>query len=272
MKLNLKMIAVAAAMVATGSANATLTAANVPGGSSLVLVAFSTATQDYYYRDLGYTLNQFLPNAAVVAAGDGGVIGDKSPEAGLTIDKTTNASFADAAFGTWLSGETASNVRWLVTAGDSLTTGANGFSRLLQSVAGTAGPVGNGQVRAGAASVTGLPSAITLSGTGTSVPATFTQNNLLQVATLGTLDNASSLFYYTATTQTGSTAVTATANQFGNSAGFATITLASNGDLSYSLAPASVSAVPVPAAAWLFGSGLMSMVGVVRRRKAAAAV
>jgi hypothetical protein len=30
-----------------------------------------------------------------------------------------------------------------------------------------------------------------------------------------------------------------------------------------------VSAVPVPAAAWLFGSGLLGLVGVARRRRAA---
>lgn len=41
-----------------------------------------------------------------------------------------------------------------------------------------------------------------------------------------------------------------------------TWTLASNGDLTYS-----VSNVPLPAAVWLFGSGLLGLVGVARRRK-----
>ena len=40
-------------------------------------------------------------------------------------------------------------------------------------------------------------------------------------------------------------------------------------DSYYALAvrPGDVAAVPVPAAAWLFGSGLLGMLGVARRRK-----
>jgi hypothetical protein len=43
-------------------------------------------------------------------------------------------------------------------------------------------------------------------------------------------------------------------------------TLSSNGTLTYS----AVSAVPVPAAVWLFGSGLVGMIGVARRKLATA--
>jgi hypothetical protein len=35
------------------------------------------------------------------------------------------------------------------------------------------------------------------------------------------------------------------------------------------MAPALTSPVPVPAAAWLFGSGLLGLVGIARRRKMA---
>jgi hypothetical protein len=45
------------------------------------------------------------------------------------------------------------------------------------------------------------------------------------------------------------------------------VTLGTNGTLTFA---ANASAVPLPAAVWLFGSGLMGLVGVSRRRKAAA--
>jgi hypothetical protein len=87
---------------------------------------------------------------------------------------------------------------------------------------------------------------------------------------LALLDQAASLFYFSRSTGTGSTTTAANATQFGNATGFATVTLASNGDFSYSLAGPEVAAVPVPAAAWLLGSGLLAMGGAIRRRKAAA--
>ncbi|WP_177433203.1 VPLPA-CTERM sorting domain-containing protein [Thiohalobacter thiocyanaticus] len=43
-----------------------------------------------------------------------------------------------------------------------------------------------------------------------------------------------------------------------------------NGELVLGHSQASLSAVPVPAAAWLFGSGLVGLIGVARRREAAA--
>jgi hypothetical protein len=52
--------------------------------------------------------------------------------------------------------------------------------------------------------------------------------------------------------------------QFGSVDGFGIMNLAANGTLTYSVP--TPSAVPVPAAAWLFGSGLAGMVGVARRK------
>ena len=274
MKLNFKMIAVAAAMAAAGSAHAELVGANVAGGpgstgSSLALVAFNSVTNSYYVRDLGLTLNSFLPSSVTTLVGDGGVTGTRTSEAGSSF------SSSDAAFGTWLAGQTASDVRWTLTAGDSLSTGANGVGRLLLAINGTATLISNSAVRTAATVVTGLLGqnpGMGLSATGATVLPALLQNTILQAATLSLLDAASSLFYFAATTQTGSTATAATATQFGNSGGFASVNLASNGDFTSSLAAAGEppAAVPVPAAAWLLGSGLLGIAGMVRRRKAAA--
>lgn len=273
MKLNFKMIAVAAAMAAAGSAHADLITANNVGGpgSSLALVAFNSVTNSYYVRDLGVTLNSFLPSSVTTLAGDGGVTGTRTPEAGSSF------SSSDAAFGSWLAGQNSADVRWTLTAGDSLSGAATGVGRLLLAINGTATIISNQAVRNAAAAVTGLAQQNNdgtswLSKTGATVIAPLLQNTILQSATLSLLDAASSLFYFAATTVSGSTGVAAAATQFGNSAGFASVNLASNGDFTYSLAAAGEppAAVPVPAAAWLLGSGLLGIAGMVRRRKAAA--
>ena len=271
MKLNLKMIAVAAAMVATGSAHAELVGANIVGGtgSSLVLVAFNSVTNAYYVRDLGFTLNSFLPTGITTSVGDGSAVGTMTPAAG------TSFSSSDSAFGTWLAGQTSSDIRWTVTAGDSLTALGQGFSRiLLAATTPFSIPVSNGTVRNASSAVTGLLGqnpGMGLSATGATVLSTFSGGNtILQPLTLSLLNAAASLYYFVATTATGSSSIAATATQFGNATGFASVNLASNGDFTYSLAGEAPAAVPVPAAAWLLGSGLVLIGGMIRRRKAAA--
>lgn len=280
MKLNLKMIAVAAAMVAAGSAHAfTTTVGQSTGNSSLIVYAFNTVTNDYYARDLGFNLNSFLPNSVTTLAGDGGVTGDKTPNAGLTLDKTNTASFADASFVSWLAGQSggAANVKWSLFAGDNTTTGANGVDRLLIASSTDLTTINNATVRNAVPTATGVNGLLTLAGgswtglstTGSNVPAQLTANSINFANTLSSLDAASSVYYFSATTQSGSGPTLANATKYGNSTGFASVLLASNGDFTYSLA-GPVSAVPVPAAAWLLGTGLMGIGGMIRRRKAAA--
>ncbi len=271
MKFNLKMIAVAVAMVsAAGAANAALTTGN---NGSLAIVAYSQSTNAWYIRDTGYLLNSFLPSSVTTLSGDGSVTGDKTPAAGLTIDKTVTASFGDSSFSTWLSGQTQADVRWFVSAVDSVGTTSSNRKRFISSSADIGQTATNGQVdqyiASGAAGgLATLFGSGTLSVTGTDAPSAFGTNFGLGGAGLASIGDAVGLFYFARSTNTGSTTAASTGTQYGNATGYATVSLAANGDFTYNVPAAS--AVPVPAAAWLLGSGLLAMGGAIRRRKAAA--
>jgi hypothetical protein len=285
MKFNLKMIAVAAAMVsAAGAANAALaTGAN----SSLALLAFNTTNGNYYIRDTGYLLNSFLPSSVTTLSGDGGVSGDKTPAAGLTLNTTTNpTSFADASFSTWYAGQGAtdvarnSNIRWVVSAFDNTSNATTSRKRLISSSADNAGlTVINEQIDnylqpGNAGGLATLFDVATLSATGNLADYTpFSTNFGLGEGSLASLGSSAGLFYAVRSTNSGSTQNSAVVTRYENATGYATVTLAANGDFTYALAgagapPVPPSAVPVPAAAWLFGSGLLSFGAFVRRRTA----
>ena len=104
MKFKLKMMAVAAAMVATaGAANAAIVSDFTTNGT-VVLTAFNTVTQAYYYRDLGFLMDSFLPSAL-------------TPTSGLTITSAGAANFADASgWNAWLGSQVLTDIRWTVSA------------------------------------------------------------------------------------------------------------------------------------------------------------
>lgn len=278
MKLKLKMIAIAAAMASmAGVAHADLTAPGSNNGS-LALVAFNTVTNAYYMRDTGFFLNDFLPTGVTTLSGDGGVSGNKTPNVGLTLNGTNTASFSDATFSTWLTAQTFADVKWFVSASDSVSnSGANTARRFLTSSANADETATNGQLDnyVGTGSAGGLGTIFGTGGlsvTGTGAPSNWQSNFGLGADGLASVDQSASLFYFARTAFTGGSTTQATKTQYGNSTGFATVTLASNGDFTYALAgEAPPAAVPVPAAAWLLGSGLMGIGAMVRRRKAAAA-
>jgi|GEM_PF-1118772 len=284
MKFNLKMIAVAAAMVSAGVANAAPTTATTNNGS-LVIGAFNVTTNAWYLRDTGVLLNSFLPSSVTTLAADGGgsaVTGDKTPNAGLTLTKASAGytNFGDASFSTWLTGQTQSDVRWFVSAVDDTSAGTNASptSRRRFVTAGTALTPTNSQLTGYIASgnagglggfyASGTNGAV--SSTGTGAPSAFNTNFGLVAdnSFLASLGDSVDLFYVVRSAQTGSDTIAATTTQFGNATGFAKVSLGADGDFTYALAGPSVSAVPVPAAAWLFGSGLLSFGAFVRRRTA----
>ena len=115
--------------------------------SKVALAAFNTVTNAFYIRDTGYLLNSFLPSSVTTLSGDGAVTGDKTPAAGLTIDKTTAASFADSSFSTWLSAQTATDVRWFLSAVDSVgTNAASNVKRFITSSANASETATNGNL------------------------------------------------------------------------------------------------------------------------------
>jgi hypothetical protein len=139
--------------------------------------------------------------------------------------------------------------------------------------------VTNGTIDNGVVAINGLAAVFTGSTSGTlnagqllSANGVFVnQGNSGGASTLSTALGADAdLFYWTRGTATGSTTIASNVIQYGNAAGYAKLNLASNGNLTYTLASETQapSAVPVPAAAWLFGSGLLSFGAFVRRRTA----
>lgn len=278
MKLKLKMIAVAAAMASmAGAAHADLTTGN---NGSLALWAYNTVTFDYYIRDTGFLLNDFLPSSVTTLSGDGSVTGNKTPAAGLTLDKINTVSFSDTSFTAWLTQGNAADVRWGVAAVDNTgTTTATNVKRFITSSANSAEFATNGNLdgfintsnAGGLTTLFGEQAPGTLSVTGQQQIDVFTTNFGLGADGVGSLDQSVNLFYFARTTGTGSTTVAANGGAFQNATGLATVKLESDGDFVYQLAGEAPAAVPVPAAAWLLGSGLVGMGGFMRRRKAAAA-
>jgi hypothetical protein len=277
MKLKLKLVAIAAAMASlSGVAHADLTSGSTTNNGSFSLLAFNTVTRDWYIRDLGYLINDFLPTGITTSAADGAAVGNKTGEAGQLINGTVKSNFSDAAFGTWFSAQTASDVRWMVGAYDQVSSSSTGSQR--RAIISSA--VANDTFLNSAldsfvsgsnwGGLSSFANPFTLSKTGTNI---FGQadTGANSFADPGLVGQAQTLFYQVRTAFTGSGFNLSAQTIYGNSTGAASLTLAANGDLTYSLAPANVAAVPLPAAAWLMGAGLLGMGGMVRRRRAAAA-
>ncbi len=282
MKLEIKMIAVAAALASLAvGAQAQVSTVNTNNGS-FVLTVFNPVNKAWYMRNLGFTIDTFLPSG--VLASDGNptsmLIGDKTPEGGLILDATNTPNFAgDANWNTWFSAQTAnaSDLRWHVAAGDTLSGGPNARQRMVTSSANLAETASNGQVGnfTGASNYGSIQGFLTgnvvsqFDINGINAPYQTSNDNLFGLGAdgLASIGQEVGLFYF-ARVLTGTTGGTSGApalgGSFANSAGAAILSLSGNGNLSYA-AP-----VPMPAAVWLMGAGLLAVGGVVRRRKAAA--
>ncbi|MBC7941694.1 MAG: hypothetical protein H7Z19_18400 [Chitinophagaceae bacterium] len=282
MKLEFKMIAIAAALASlAGGAQATVSTVNTNNGS-FVLTVFNPVNKAWYMRDLGFTINTFLPTGTLASYGDptSSLVGNKTPEGGLTLNPGNTPNFAgDSNWNTWFAAQTPNltDLRWHVAAGDTLSGGPNGGQRMLTSSANPDETASNGQVGnfTGASSYGSIQGFLTenvvsqFDINGVNAPYQTSNDNLFGLGAdgLASIGQEVRLFYFARvlTGQPGgTTGAPALGGTFANSAGAAVLSLSASGELTYA-AP-----VPMPAAVWLMGAGLMAIGGVVRRRKAAA--
>jgi hypothetical protein len=291
MKLKFKMAAVAAALASlAGGAHADLTTGTTQNNGSFSLLALNVVTNDWYIRDLGFLMNSFLPtgittsvadnNQGLAAGPNPAAVGDKSPEAGLLLNGSNTANFSDPSFATWLATQDNANVRWMVGSYDLQSVSSTQNSRrLIASSTNAAEDFTNAQLDSftstGQWGVLGNyfnPGLSDLSVTGVAMQGSAALNAFASGIGFATVGQSANLFYAVRSTFTGSTTAFANTTAYGNSGGLATVTLEADGDFIYSLAPAGVAPVPLPPALWLMGAGLVAMGGMVRRRRAAAAL
>ena len=293
-KFNLKTLAVAVALAAAGSqANAAMVNSQgtlSDGNSSVILYAYSSSLGRSYSRDLGFNLNDFLYNGASAPTA-GSLPFNPAATPAVSAGNVTTAGYtlnfgADALMASWLGNGSAlaSDVQWGIAAVDG--TGTGSAFRALTTVQAGASSAGTTNFELGSFEVKfdGFVNAHNALGThatdlngsagsdGSNIPAAnaatgFSVNWGGATSFFSTGGIGQSLeFFFMA--QNGTLANTnATSVRYGasNPDGTAKWTLNANGGLAYAVP----TAVPVPAAVWLFGSGLLGLVGISRRKKSA---
>jgi hypothetical protein len=228
------------------------------GSSDLILVVQNLTTDATYALDTGISINSLLPNSGLVA---GASLNDT---AFTGITKSIGAS---TLLGQFLAANPASCDGWALEApgaakgifsSESFTASPSNLAgkNLSPTFGAYLGGIGNdiGQNIGGMFALQSATesTAVTYSGT---APKKY---NFTSVADFDQLGESSALYGFTGN---------------GNTSKLQTyilgsVVLSATGTLTFS-PNAHTAPVPLPAAAWLFGSGLLGLVGVSRRRKAA---
>jgi hypothetical protein len=234
---------------------------------SLFLAVWDASNNKSYVRDLGTYIDSFLPATVAPAAG-----------------YSTTFTAATSAFTTQFGASTASNIRWAVIGADAIDSdgSARYVTTLASGVPYTLNSGGIRQLTANASGYMGDLIANVLNEADWAVDgaeyvsvgktSTDAAGSLIAAPLNLFLSNSVSSNYGSAYFWLGTAAGTNGDNDAASwtqysSGSLATVTLASDGTLSYS-----VSAVPTqlpgPAAAWLMASGLAAMGVAAKRRKA----
>ena len=271
MKLKLSILVGALALAVAGQANASVVGSFTAQNSDLVLSVFDTTSSTAFVEDLGVNLTTFMSNvsgtattlaaASPYAAGSTTVLGSTTDEAAL-------ASFISAA-GT-------DSLTWNVSAANSnatkgfevnklLTTSNNGTAAFtaLSNTTLINDNVGQTSYFGTASNQMGT-TATSVSGSSYASLAVGSTPILSTLAPTSTSAVGSSMGLLFVTPSSTSITAKAVATTFGNAAGADTVTLASNGVLTYSVA--GVAAVPEPGEWMLMLSGF-GLVGFIAARR-----
>lgn len=285
MKFKLKALTAAVALGIAGQASAALDLPST-GNGELFLTVWDTVTGESYIRGLDIRINDFMVTEAPNSSN--GTIRD--PEAGMRLDATTNAIFAgDTLFASTFGNNTAANLKWNIVAGDENANPDALFPTHINRLVTTSTATDPSQISLTGSGLDGALARVGQHATyanlyngcdvnsscvSTDTAEASNGNNSIWGDSFGSIGSVktagagfgSLFFYYIGhTSQAGVTQIPKTL--FANSQYTATWTLTSDGSVAYNL-----QAVPIPAAVWLFGSALVGLVGVARRRTHSAAL
>ena len=263
MKLKLKLVVAAMAFTVTSQAFAGI-ADGSTGNGELFFSIYDSVAQTSYVRDLGIDMNTFIANGSTP-----GYSQSFTADAFLTStygnlsnpNLLWNVAALDSTGGTvvggqrYLSTTNASVATIQNTSNNNLTTGFRGVNEYVNAT----------NTKAADLDFTTNHSSAATAADGLAYFGSGFKNDWQGQAkfdSTAVVGQSLGFFALQASSTVGLGKISAT--QFKSADGNAAWTLGANGTLSYSVpAPA---AVPLPAAVWLLGSGLIGMVGVARRK------
>jgi hypothetical protein len=273
--MNILVKSAVAGALALGATGAYAMGVPSTNSSDLVLVVENTTTNATYAFDTGISIDSVLPTTSIV----------KGTSLGTTIPGVSQTFTAAQLTGlsAFLATSPASGDSWTIEAGQfnggGTATSTNGNSNAVGAAkmifSSSGGTINNGVVSGFVLAnltafenginndvntgglLNGLTTSNNVSGSGLYPLGAQQKYGIVGAPDLSAVGVPAQLFGFTGSATTG--ALTSYILGSATWAADGSLTITGNG----------TSAVPLPAAVWLFGSGLMGLVGVSRRRKAA---